>query len=368
MKIRHSALAAATSIFLLGAFAVPLAACSSQQPSSNTANSATDASTDNRVASTDNASEKKEDSTNAAYADKLFDTSRVHTIDISVSDEDWADLKQNPTEKTKYHANVTIDGETLEDVSFATKGNTSLTSVAAMDDSDRYSFKVNFGKYKDDQTYYGLDKLNLNNIYADATYMKDYISYEMFQAAGVPAPLTSYVQLKVNGEDAGLYLAIEDVGESFVERLMDGEGELYKPETEMFDNIAKGPAQGGQGFQPGDMFNPGQGFGNFDAAGDNEDYPGKDGRGADVSGNEPDQEARPPEETGVQSPETQQGPGNTRMKPPKDGQAPGNMNGAPGEMMPEGAKAPENMESPESTELPEGMEGSVKFIYKTTIY
>ena len=68
-----------------------------------------------------------------------------------------------------------IDGEKINDVSFATKGNTSLTSVASDKDSDRYSFKVNFGKYVDGQTYYGLDKLNLNNIYADATYMKDYL-------------------------------------------------------------------------------------------------------------------------------------------------------------------------------------------------
>ena len=104
-----------------------------------------------------NTSDNKKSSTSSTsdtvdYASKLFDTSYVHTIDISISDDDWNDLKANPLEKTKYKVNITIDGETIESVSFATKGNTSLTSVASDTDSDRYSFKVDFGKYTKDQT------------------------------------------------------------------------------------------------------------------------------------------------------------------------------------------------------------------------
>jgi len=178
--------------------------------------------------------------TSVTYADKLFDTSYVHTVDVTISEEDWEDLLANPLEKTKYEVDVTIDGETIENVSFATKGNTSLSAIASSD-SDKYSFKINFGKYVDDQTYYGLNKLNLNNIYADATYMKDYISYQIFQEVGADAPLTSYVRLTVNGEDHGLYIAIEDVSEAFLDRTKNGEGVLYKPETEQLDNVAQGP-------------------------------------------------------------------------------------------------------------------------------
>lgn len=190
--------------------------------------------------------------TTSEYSAKLFDTSCVHTINITISDDDWNDLKANPTAKTKYKTDITIDGETVTEVSLATKGNTSLTAVAEDKDSDRYSFKVNFGKYVDGQTYYGLNKLNLNNIYADATYMKDYLSYEIFRQAGVESPLTSYVWLTINGEDHGMYIAIEDVSESYLDRTQNGEGELYKPETEMFENMAQG------GGQPNDKNNDGQ--------------------------------------------------------------------------------------------------------------
>ena len=208
------------------AICLPLAACSGFGSSSGNSSTSDEAKT-----------------TEAGYAGKLFDTDSVHEINITITDEDWADLKNNPTAKTKYKTDITIDGETVKDVSFATKGNTSLTAVAEDENSDRYSFKVNFGKYVDGQTYYGLNKLNLNNIYADATYMKDYLSYEIFRQAGVESPLVSYVWLKINGEDHGLYIAIEDVSESYLERTHNGEGELYKPETEQFENMAKGGGQ-----------------------------------------------------------------------------------------------------------------------------
>ena len=222
-------------------------------------NSKTEVS-DNVSISTENLSnDKKSDSANAEYASKLFDTSYVHQINITISEEDWSDLTSSPTSKTKYQTDITIDGETINTVSFSTKGNTSLSSVADDEDSDRYSFKVNFGKYVDGQTYYGLNKLNLNNIYADATYMKDYLSYEIFRQAGVDSPLVSYVWLTVNGEDKGLYIAIEDISESYLERTDNSDSQLYKPETEMLGNMDKVGGKDFSDMKGGDMPQMGEG-------------------------------------------------------------------------------------------------------------
>lgn len=187
------------------------------------------------------------------YVSKLFDTGVVHSIDIEIAEEDWADLLENPTDKTKYEVNITIDGEKIEDVSFATKGNTSLSSVAMDENFDRYSFKVNFGKYVEDQTYYGLDKLCLNNIYSDNTYIKDYLSQQLFNHMGVDAPLTSFADITINGESWGLYLAVEDVSDAFLQRTGNTEGDLYKPETSMLSKA--GDFKGGQrgDFDPKNM-------------------------------------------------------------------------------------------------------------------
>ena len=168
------------------------------------------------------------DTPGITYDTLLFDQSRIHEINVEISEEDWSDLRINPTNETKYTVSVTIDGEEYRNVTFKTKGNSSLSSVAKMD-SDRYSFKLNFGSLEKGQTYHGLKKLHLSNIFADATYLKDYISYEIFRAAGVDAPLTSYVQLSINGEVFGLYLAIEDISGSYLDRTRNGRGELYKP-------------------------------------------------------------------------------------------------------------------------------------------
>ncbi len=182
--------------------------------------------------------ESEEQTVEKDYTNTLFDDSVVHKINIEISEEDWQDLKTNPLDKTKYTANVTIDGETIENVTFATKGNTSLSSVASNEDSDRYSFKINFGKNVKGQTYYGLDKLNLNNIYADTTYMKDYLAYELMEQMGVASPMTSFVSLSINGETFGLYLAIEEIGDSFLARNYgEDAGELYKPESEQLANV-----------------------------------------------------------------------------------------------------------------------------------
>ena len=153
-----------------------------------------------------------------SYAELLFDTTCVHTVDITMSEEDRADQLANPKEKTKYKANAVIDGEEIKDVSFATKGNSSLYFVADAG-KDKFSYGINFGKYVDGQTFHGLDKLNLQNNCSDAATMKEYMAYWLFNRMGVNAPLASYVWLTVNGEEQGLYTALEAEEQSFLDIL-----------------------------------------------------------------------------------------------------------------------------------------------------
>lgn len=120
----------------------------------------------------------------ADYDQKLFDTTYIHEIDVTLSQEDFKDLLENPTNKTKYNADVSIDGETVKNVTFSTKGNSSLMFVAAQEGNDRYPFRINFGKNIKGQTYNGLDKLSLNNLFEDSSLIKDYVSYDVFRKAG----------------------------------------------------------------------------------------------------------------------------------------------------------------------------------------
>ncbi|MFU0832205.1 MAG: Spore coat protein CotH [Oscillospiraceae bacterium] len=163
------------------------------------------------------------------YENRLFDTSKVHTIDIVM--DDWDEFLETCEDEEYTAASVVIDGEAYKNVGIRAKGNSSLSSVSAMD-SDRYSFKIEFDHYDNTTSYYGLDKISLNNIIKDNTYMKDYLTYQMMADFGVNAPLSSYVYITVNGEDWGLYLAVEEVEDSFLQRNYGTDyGELYKPDT-----------------------------------------------------------------------------------------------------------------------------------------
>ena len=165
----------------------------------------------------------------AGYENRLFDHSRVHTFDIVM--DDWDAFLETCESETYSPCTVVIDGEAFKNVGIRGKGNTSLTSVRNMD-SSRYSFKVEFDQYETGKSYYGLDKLCLNNIIQDNTYMKDYLAYTLMQDFGVDSPLCSYVYITVNNEDWGLYLAVESVEESFLKRNYGTQyGDLYKPDS-----------------------------------------------------------------------------------------------------------------------------------------
>lgn len=162
------------------------------------------------------------------YESRLFDTSYVHSIDIVMDDRD--SFIENCESEEYSSCTVVIDGESYKNIAIRAKGNTSLSQVANYG-NDRYSFKIEFDHYNDATTYHGLDKLCLNNMIQDNTYIKDYLCYTMMNYAGVSSPLCSFAYITVNGEDWGLYLAVEAVEDSFLERNYNGTGNLYKPDS-----------------------------------------------------------------------------------------------------------------------------------------
>lgn len=166
------------------------------------------------------------------YESKLFDTSEIISINIIMDEKQWDNMLSNATAEKYYQCDVEINGELFYNIGIRPKGNTSLSSIASDPDNDRYSLKLEFDQYVDGQTCYGLDKLILNNNFADATNMKEALIYDMFQYMGVDASLYNYAKISVNGEYWGVYLALEAVEESFMLRNYGADyGELYKPDS-----------------------------------------------------------------------------------------------------------------------------------------
>ena len=164
---------------------------------------------------------------NPAYAARLFDPSRVHTIDLQV--EDWDAFLEDAPQEQYLPATVVVDGETFRQVGLRAKGNNSLRLTEEYGLS-RYSLKLEFDHYTDG-SYYGLDKFSLDASFQDNSYLKTWMAFAIMEFLGVPTPLRSFVWVTVNGEPWGLFLAVEEPEESFARRVFGADhGQLYKPD------------------------------------------------------------------------------------------------------------------------------------------
>ena len=221
------------------------------------------------------------------YEAELFGEDSVIQIDIRMEDGAWEEMLDNAMAEEYYSCDVTINGHELRNVGIRPKGNTSLSAIAADPDTDRYSLKLEFDHYVDGQTCLGLDKLILNNNYADATNMKEAIVYDMYRYLEADASLYNYAEISVNGTYWGVYLALEAVEDSFLLRNYGVEGgNLYKPEgmdmgggpgmeRDGFPDRSKGgqegqnmPGEGGRPGEDGTSFGGGLPFGGEFPAGE----------------------------------------------------------------------------------------------------
>jgi len=159
-----------------------------------------------------------------------FVTDRVAEVRIVMSDDDWETLQLDALEEEYVQADFWFDGELVPDVAVRPKGNSSLNSVVRQG-STRLSLKVDFNFFNSARTFRGLKKLNFNNGFNDPTFIREHISYELFDLMGLPTPKTSFVDLWINDTHMGLYTQVEQVDKTFLNRYFsDVGGNLYKPE------------------------------------------------------------------------------------------------------------------------------------------
>lgn len=178
------------------------------------------------------------------YAKTVFGTDII-TIDIQADETEWQNMLDNAINEEYIMADVAVNGKKYSYVGIRPKGNNSLQQVYSSD-SDRYSFKIKFDEYAAGQTCGGLDMLVLNDMLGDATYMKEYTAFEMMKELGIETPYFGYAKITVNGEDWGLYFALEAYNDSYKQRVSGNEnGTLYN---------VKSTDMGGENFEKAEKF------------------------------------------------------------------------------------------------------------------
>lgn len=150
----------------------------------------------------------------------------VPRIDITINPDTLEWIYQHVESDIEFHAdfqfnNGTIN-ETVEDVGFRLRGNTSRYSA-------KKSFKISFNTYESGRDFYGLEKMNLNGEHNDPSVVRAKLCWDLLRWRQVPAPRSNHVQVYINGNYYGLYISVEHIDEEFAEsRFGNKDGNLFK--------------------------------------------------------------------------------------------------------------------------------------------
>jgi hypothetical protein len=165
----------------------------------------------------------------------LFSSTQVARLDLELTDE--ARRRSDQDGKAWVPARLRVAGE-LVDVQVRRKGHRSLRSWRG-----KPALKIRLSR-----PVHGLAELVLNNLVEDPTLVREALAYRLHREAGVAAPRTGFVDLRVNGRPYGLYLHVEAPDEQLLARHYDDasgglfEGEygcdLYPDDVEGFEKDA----------------------------------------------------------------------------------------------------------------------------------
>lgn len=152
----------------------------------------------------------------------MYEAGTVVAIDLSLTPTERAKLEAEPDEYVEGTFSLAkTDGTpggaqapvvTSRPVEIRLKGNAS-GSLRTLD--QKAAFKL---KFKKTEPFLGLRKMTLNNMVEDDSFLHETLSYRMFRDAGVAAPRTGFAWVRLNGEDFGLYLNLENLDKVDLER------------------------------------------------------------------------------------------------------------------------------------------------------
>jgi hypothetical protein len=171
-------------------------------------------------------------------AEQIYSPGAMVEIDLGLSAEAEAKLESDPFKDVKGTFSAWRDNDgvpggartTLVEshaVEVRLKGHLSGSFRAFA--SGKSAFKLKFPKT---ELFLGLRKMTLNNMVEDTSMIHETLAYSLFRAAGVPASRTGFVYLRVNGEDFGVYLDLENLDETSLARLYGAGNTLHLYEAE----------------------------------------------------------------------------------------------------------------------------------------
>jgi spore coat protein CotH len=158
----------------------------------------------------------------AVYAaDPMFNQAVLHDVRMVMDPADWRALRDNFLTNQYYAANISIDGELVQQAGVRSRGSGSRNEA-------KPGLKLDFNKFIKTQEFHGYKTLVLDNLTQDPALMRERLAFAVFEAMGIAAPQIAHARLTVNDEYWGVYTMVEPVSKPFLkERIGQESGNLF---------------------------------------------------------------------------------------------------------------------------------------------
>jgi spore coat protein H len=151
----------------------------------------------------------------AQTAADLFDAGTLHEIRLFINSRDLAELRERYTENIHFPADLVWRDIRVRNVAVRSRGSGSRNPM-------KLGLLVDFERYTTGQTFLGLKSLVLDNAWQDASFIREQTAMALFNRMGLPAPRESFCQLFINNVPQGLYVIVENIDTSFLNRVFGG--------------------------------------------------------------------------------------------------------------------------------------------------
>lgn len=164
----------------------------------------------------------------------LFAYDHIPVFEFKMPDDVWAALQVNARDEEYAIAEACYDGVSLGTVGLRFKGGfgtlQNCFDSSGQQTCKKLSMKVKFDEVTDDARFFKQEKLNFHSMEHEPSHLRERIAYELYALMGIVGPHSSWAELRINGEERGLFSMVEDVDEDFAENHLanDPEGDLYK--------------------------------------------------------------------------------------------------------------------------------------------
>lgn len=160
------------------------------------------------------------------YAAALFDPAQVFTVELAMAPEDRARLTEDPRAYVPATLTVEAAGERHGPLAVGLRLKGGAGSFRPLDEKPAFKVDVNFADPA--ARLLGLKKLTLNNLIQDPTLLREWTTYTLMHALGIPTPRVGYAWVRVDDEDYGIYAHIESPDDVFLDRWFPSTAHLYE--------------------------------------------------------------------------------------------------------------------------------------------